>query len=200
MLLYKQILNKEVDMKRSALIILLLATLFLVNNPAYAFIGKKIKSYEYIDQPLNKTLITNVGAPIIKISIKENLPNAFGRADVFGGKVDKSYKLLSYMGLNPDGTIKLKIFEASIMSNETTMTRYGGNASYVNLNHSANKTYGTINHVQKNEAQRDILPTNTIDFNFDYKKKDNFVFGNKTIKIIDVDEFNLKYIITEQEI
>jgi len=187
-------------------LILFFILLFMLSLEANA-IGKQIQQYEIVEQKCGTVLTASIGDTILKIILKSDLPNAFGKADIIGGKVDKGYKTISFLGLNKDGTIKLKIVNVSIMTNETTMSRYGSDTTYVNLNSNSNlnqfynlatgntSTTGTIRHVNKQAINRDVLPQNIVELDFDYKKNDELNFGNKKIKILKVDDFNIQYIV-----
>lgn len=185
--------------------------------PANAFIGRQIKCYEKLEQPSNITISTNVGGAMVKVILKEDLPNYFGRADIFGGKIEKGYKMLTFMGLDQNGKIKLRIYDVSIMTNENTMTRYGVNRSYGNFNNnsysniqstnygnsgnayatSIGYTNGVITNIPKREANRDVLPPNIVDIDFDYEKNKQFEFLNKIIKINSVTPTNIRYTIMD---
>lgn len=197
--------------------ILCLLLMFIYCMPANAFIGGQIRSYEKFEQPLNTNISTNVGGAMVKVVLKEDLPNYFGRADIFGGKIEKGYKMLTFMGLDQNGKIKLRIYDVSIMTNENTMTRYGVNRSYFNLNNSSYSniqatsygnfgsaystsngyTNGVITNIPKREANRDVLPPNVIDIEFDYEKNKQLEFSNKIIKIDSVTPTSIRYTIMD---
>jgi len=174
--------------------------------PAHAFIGRQIRSYEKLEQPLSTNISTNVGGAMVKVILKEDLPNCFGRADIFGGKIEKGYKMLTFMGLDRDGKIKLRIYDVSIMTNENTMSRYGVNRSYVNLNNnnygnayglSSGYTNGVITNIPKRESNSYVLPPNVVDIELDYGKNNQFEFSNKIIKINSVTPMNIRYTIID---
>jgi hypothetical protein len=51
--------------------------------------GSTIQTYERLDQNTGRDLSTHVGGQVLKIQRTSDLPNAFGKADVFGGKVNR---------------------------------------------------------------------------------------------------------------
>jgi hypothetical protein len=61
-----------------------------------------------------------------------DLPNAYGGRDIFGGKVDKGFAEMKLAGV--DGpTVSLDIIDINRQSSETTMDRYKGYYSAVNI-------------------------------------------------------------------
>jgi hypothetical protein len=99
------------------------------------------------------------------------LPNAFGRADIYGRKVFGGYTELRYQGVAGDGKILLRVTEVETHSTETAMSRSGqstGNyQGYVDRNGNVSGTV-TVNHPPSGSTE--ILPPNTTQFAFDVAK------------------------------
>lgn len=98
-----------------------------------------IKNYESLEQPLNTPLRTYVGGEVFKADKSSDLPNAFGHADVFGGKVDRGFTELRYLGVQQNGYLGFAVVEMETRSNESTMSRYGMSTSTIN---TQSNTYG----------------------------------------------------------
>lgn len=105
-----------------------------------------------IAQPVNAQLTAGPGDVLVRVDKKRNLTNAFGGSDIFGRKTDEGFSELCFGGVDPDGTITLYRRGASILTNETTMSRSGlsqsfssanGNASIYGNNASFNGTEAT---------------------------------------------------------
>lgn len=107
-----------------------LASLVLVT--AFAGCGATIQTYEQVGQDTGRELSTHVGGQVLKIHRTSDLPNAFGKANVFGGKVNRGYTELRYQGLAPDGRIVFRVMEVETESAETPISRYGGSTSTLN--------------------------------------------------------------------
>ena len=88
--------------------------------------GATIQTYERLSQDTGRELSTHVGGQVLRVQRTSDLPNAFGKADVFGGKVNRGYTELRYQGLAPDGRLIFRVTEVETESTETTMSRYGG--------------------------------------------------------------------------
>jgi hypothetical protein len=76
-------------------------------------------------QPLGQELQTYVGGTVLRIDRTEDLPNAFGGRDIWGGKRPKGAVELKYLGLGEEGTIKLRVVSTDIETNENWRRRLG---------------------------------------------------------------------------
>ena len=168
-----------------------LAPLVLVT--AFAGCGATIQTYEQVGQDTGRELSAHVGGQILKIQRTSDLPNAFGKADVFGGKVDRGYAELRYQGLAPDGRIVFRVMEVETESTDTTISRYGGSTSTLNAQRIGNSVYGSVTSYDAPRGSTERLPPNTAQFAFDPNKtKECDVAGTK-VQIITATEKSLTY-------
>ena len=85
-----------------------------------------IKQYRTIGQPVGSDLQTYVGGTILKIDLAERLPNAFGRADVYGGRRPTGSIELKYLGLaSNSGALKLRVLSTDVRTTEDWRRRLG---------------------------------------------------------------------------
>ncbi|HYU35702.1 MAG TPA: hypothetical protein VEW48_26395 [Thermoanaerobaculia bacterium] len=82
-----------------------------------------INQHQKLEQPTNAELRTYIGGTILKITETEDLPNAFGRKDVWGGKRPTGSTELKYLGLAESGKIKLRVISTDITTNENWRRR-----------------------------------------------------------------------------
>ena len=75
--------------------------------------------------PLNTELTAGAGEEIYHINKTRDLPNAFGKADIFGRQVDSGFEGLKYLGLKTPSTLKLLFHSTDIYSDETTIRGSG---------------------------------------------------------------------------
>ncbi len=168
--------------------------------------GATLKSYESLSTPTGVSQSASIGSELYRIKKQKDLPNAFGKADIFGGKVDAGYTELRFMGLTPDGHVVFRLTDIDIESNETTVNRYGGNRSTINSNTSANASsygntaYGTANTTttittyQKPSANVTQLPPNTVEFTFDPAEK-ALKMEAVTVEVLEVTKYSINYIL-----
>lgn len=134
-----------------------------------------IETYEDLVQPLSQPLETYVGGVVFKIKRSSDLPNAFGAADIFGGKVDGGSAQLWYQGRDENGHLRFRLTDIQTESNETTMTRYGKD---------------------RRDGQTVALPANATDFVLDMGKRQDLTVAGVHVTILSADEQALKYVLT----
>ncbi|MEH6348366.1 MAG: hypothetical protein V7785_24945 [Bermanella sp.] len=145
--------------------------------------GATIQTHESYSKPVGVEQSASIGTELYRVKKQRDLPNAFGKADIFGGKVDAGYTELRFMGLTPEGLTIFRLTDIDIESNETTMSRYGSSTTVVKSNTAANASvsnnyaYGTANtnttisHYEKPKATETQLPLNTVEFVFNPGEK-----------------------------
>ena len=138
-----------------------------------------VQNYYRMEQPEDKVLTASIGSTIFRMNKSGDLPNAFGKADLYGGKVDKGYTELKFKGIKENGNLVLQITDINNSSTETTMDRYKPNR----INVSASNT---IN-IGENSA-----PDQTV-FEFDPKKEKSLTIGGVEITFIEVTSYSIKY-------
>ncbi len=78
-------------------VIYLFALVMLVSGCA------TVQSYNKLEQPEEKVLTASIGSTIFRMNKSRDLPNVFGKADLYGGKVDKGYTELKLKGIKENG-------------------------------------------------------------------------------------------------
>lgn len=178
-------------------IVLVLATASLLLGGC---VGNPIKNYDNLAQSSATELNTHIGGQVFKIDRSTDLPNAFGKADIFGGKVNRGYTELRYQGTR-DNKLIFRLTEVETYSNETTMSRYGGDTTYVDsssrLRGNRIQTTGTITTVPGAQGSTEALPPNTTEFLFDPTKKKEITISGVRVIIIDHDEHSLRYMLSQ---
>ena len=157
-----------------------------------------IEYYRFVDQELNANLKTYPGGTIIKISKQKDLPNAFGKADLWGGKIDEGFIELKYFGEVDKNKFALGLKEVSILSNETSMSRYGGGMSTVNATTTKDNlgnyyTTGVVTSIKSPESRTYVLPPDYYDFIWDLSKEDIFFIEGYIIQFISFDQQQLTF-------
>lgn len=78
---------------------------------------------EKLVQQTTSVLETHIGGQVFKVTRSSPLPNAFGRADIFGRTVDRGSIEMRYQGQTADGKLVFRLVDIDVRSNETTMNR-----------------------------------------------------------------------------
>ncbi|HCH1635188.1 TPA: peptidase, partial [Vibrio parahaemolyticus] len=90
-----------------------------------------IQHYENISVNQNVSLQTSIGGSVFRLQKTKDLPNAFGGADIYGGKVNTGYSDLRFMGMSDNNEVVFRFTDVVVESNETTMSRYGSDRTYM---------------------------------------------------------------------
>lgn len=180
-----------------------------------------IEEYEKLTQQTNTLLSTSVNGVIFKINKEKDLPNAFGRKDIYGGKVDQGEKVLRYMGLNTDGNMVLRLTDIDIKSNENVFTRYNiprvitsnntsstpqmsggwisgqGQTVQPQVNQTTINNNNTVVISDAPEANIERLPPNVYQFEFNYKENKLLDLGYIKVEFQEVTPYVIRYILDE---
>jgi hypothetical protein len=142
-----------------------LALVFMVASPALA------KQSTSINQRENVELQAGVGDTLVRVTLKESLPNALGGSDIFGRKRDRGFVEFRYMGQSPDGLAIFHRKDVAIYSNETTMSRtpmtYGQATITPNYAGGATVSGYTVGPAQ---STTQALPPDTIEIRLDLSR------------------------------
>ncbi len=160
--------------------------------------GASAKQSTSISQPENKETYVSIGDVLVKVALRESLPNAFGGADIFGRKRDRGYVEIRYMGLDGDGRAVFRRRTVDIYSNETTMSRSGmrfGSATVTPNGNGANITGFSTGPAQATVA---ALPPDTIEFALDLAKNKILTVEDRQIEILEADSGGVKYLIRKR--
>ena len=158
-----------------------------------------------LSYPLNTDLTVGIGEEIYRINKTRDLPNVWGKADVFGRQVDSGFEGIRYLGLKKPSTVKLVFHSIDIYSDETTVRGSGAKFYQSNTAATANVSgnqfsangYGNSTTTgygfSAPEANKAILPNGDIEFEHNYKKEPIIKRGNVSIEIIDATNSSITY-------
>ena len=137
-----------------------------------------IQNYRNLDQQSGQPLTVSVGGTIFRLSRTSDLPNVAGKADLFGGKIDRGFAELKFYGVNDKGEVLLSVAEINKTSSDTTMDRYGGRAMV---------------QVQTNVAVGTSSGDVGTRFSFDTKKQKELVIAGIRVIFLDLQPYSVTY-------
>ena len=154
-------------------------------------------------QKTGAVLETSIGGQVFKIARSSPLPNAFGRADIFGRTVDRGSVELRYQGETPDGKLVFRLIDVDVRSNETTMNRtpfsYSTGTATAHRYGDSTMVRGNALTIRGQEGRNEMLPPNTTEFAIDASKKKELRLGSVMVTIIGFDETSLNYSLSRQD-
>jgi len=83
----------------------------------------QVQQRQQLAEPIGLVMRTPVGGTIATIYKDRDLPNAFGRADLYGRKVDAGFTKIVYRGRESDGSVLIEQIDIDLKSNASTLTR-----------------------------------------------------------------------------
>jgi hypothetical protein len=144
----------------------------------------QIREYRNITPNLNRKVQIQPGGYVFKIFKTQDLPNAFGGADIYGGKIDRGGSQLIYLGLESKKLI-FNLLEYEIRSNETTMSRYGNTSVSANHQIVGNHIYSSYQVHEPPKSNTYMLPPNSFTFSIDPAKTNILNFTDVTVELIE---------------
>jgi hypothetical protein len=156
-----------------------------------------IHTYREIRPQVQGTNRTSIGGKVFVVNITENLPNAFGKADIFGGKINKGKSQLVYLGINPDGKLIFNISEIEYSTNETTMSRYGQTTARATTSKNGSTSITNITVQEPPKSYSYPLPENSWTFGFDPQKNKTFSISGVIVEVVNYDDSSIIYKLSE---
>jgi hypothetical protein len=83
----------------------------------------QVQQRQQLANPIGLVMRTPVGGAIATIRKDRDLPNAFGRADIHGRKVDAGFTKIIYRGRESDGSVLVEQIDIDLKSDASTLTR-----------------------------------------------------------------------------
>jgi hypothetical protein len=168
----------------------------------------QVERRQQLTENSGKVTTVPVGGAIATINKEKDLPNVFGRADIFGRKVDTGFIKIVYKGRDPNGAILVEQVDVDIQSNASVLTRmpatYSSN-SQGSVAGNFSGPYGTITGQSSSSAfgtaphqeQNIVLPPTATRFAVPPGKTLTLPTG-QTIEFLNVEPHQLTYRILDQ--
>ena len=145
-----------------------------------------------INRPENVEVFSSIGDTMVRVQLRENLPNAFGGADIFGRKRDRGVVFLTYFGIR-NGKAVIRRRTIDIFSDETTMSRGGiGTVSGTATTFGSTTTVSGIT-TQAPRATVTPLPADTVELFVDPAKGGVLTVEDRIIEIVSADENTVRF-------
>ena len=172
----------------------------------------QVEHKQQLAGPVGRATTTPVGGAIVTINKEKDLPNIFGRADIYGRKVDTGFIKIVYKGRGNDGSVLVEQIDVDVRSNASVLTRmpatysahsqssvngtvevnrFGGTGSVTGQGTS--NAFGMAPHAEQNI----VLPPNATAFAVPKGKSLTLPTG-QTIEFLNVEPHQVTYRIAEQ--
>jgi len=162
----------------------------------------QIEQKQLLAEPVGQEITVPVGGAIATINKQKDLPNVFGRADIYGRKVDTGFVKIVYRGRSPDGSPIIEQVDVDVQSNASVFTRMPSiytASSQANVSGSYGTVYGhgssSAVAMSPHQEQTFILPPREATFTVPKGKTLSLPTGN-TIEFVQVEPHQVTYRIT----
>jgi hypothetical protein len=83
----------------------------------------QVENRQQLAEPVGRSTTVPIGGAIATINKEKDLPNIFGRADIYGRKVDTGFIKIVYRGRDKDGSVLVEQVDVDVRSNASVLTR-----------------------------------------------------------------------------
>ncbi|MBI1188786.1 MAG: hypothetical protein GC206_15885 [Alphaproteobacteria bacterium] len=146
-------------------------------------------------RPANVETFSSIGDVMLRVDVREDLPNAFGRADAFGRTRDRGFSDLRFMGLAADGLAIFRRRDVDIVTNENTMNRTGLGTNTFTATQHGNTITGTGIVTRTPAPNIQALPPDTIEFTLDLRQGRTITLREQTIEILEATPSGVRFVV-----
>lgn len=179
----------------------LLATICITIAMTFVYVAVPMpalaKQRTEINQPLGEDIYASIGDALVRVTIKEPLPNAFGGSDIFGRKREKGFVEIRFMGILEDGRARFRRRSVDVISNETTMSRSQSFMGGAAINQSGSGANAAVVVQGDDGTGIEVLPPDTMEFALDISKHQTITVEKFVIKIQSADPGGVSFTISE---
>lgn len=147
-----------------------------------------------LNKPVGAQAYASVGDIVIRADASENLPNVFGKADIWGRTKETGFSELRYMGVNKRGQPVFRRRDVDVISNASTMTRTPISATTVNAQTNGNNATGTALQIRSLQENTQVLPADTVEFVLDLSKSHTVTFRDRVIEVVEANQAGVTFI------
>jgi hypothetical protein len=172
----------------------------------------QVEHRQQLTEPVGQAMTVPVGGAIATINKEKDLPNIFGRADIYGRKVDVGLIKIVYKGQGNDGSVLVEQIDIDVRSNASVLTRmpttynamsqtsvagsaqinrYGGSGAVTGQGTSS--AFGMAPHAEQNI----VLPPTATSFAVPRGKSLTLMTG-QTIQFLNIEPHQVTYRIVDR--
>lgn len=138
---------------------------------------------------------SSVGDVMLRVDVREDLPNVFGRADIYGRTRNLGFSEIRYVGLTQDGLAIFRRRDAEILTNEDTMNRSGFRTATVTAQPAGQGIGASGVATQAPSPNVQTLPPDTTEFTLNLAQGRIITMRDKTVEIIKATPSGIRFVI-----
>jgi len=172
--------------------------------------GTEIRHTSTLLQHSNTMLVAGVGDVVLQLSKKKSLPNAFGKADIFGRTTPTGMVVVQYAGIENGNPVFYR--SANIIeTGATTMNSTGLWIPNVQTTNVSGTTYGSTGlgnfsgiatttgqtYIPPKGSQAQQMQLGTLKIVLDLSDSEFLIIGNRKLQVLKANSSMIKYKIFE---
>ena len=154
----------------------------------------QIEQRHVLDKQKDTEITSGVGDLILRVSVKESLPNIYGKADIFGRTRERGFSEIRYMGMAHEMLV-FRRRDVDIFTNETTISRSGVATSVINVQPAGDGVVAYGVGTRPTSASIAVVPPDTVEFTLDPRQSRIVTMRGHKIEIIEATPTSIRYII-----
>lgn len=135
----------------------------------------------------------STGDVILRVDKRDDLPNVFGRADLFGRTRERGFTELRYMGMDTRGEPVFRRRDVDIYTNETTMSQGGLTTATVAVQQTRGGILATGIGSATPPATVGALPPDTVQFALDTSQGRTITIQDHGVEILQFNAAGVQY-------
>lgn len=151
-----------------------------------------VRSYHYSTKTFGEQHQAFIGEEVYRIHKERDLPNAFGKADPWGERINEGISELRFIGFTDEGEIIFILTNVEIISNETVVSRYESHSTTI----TEDGRSFTISTPASTPDVTEIPSRSRITFN---PAQTTLKLRDVSVEITDVQDNSISYILHENQ-
>ncbi len=135
----------------------------------------------------------STGDILLRVNRTDDLPNIFGRADLYGRQRDRGFSEIRYMGITPSGQPYFRRRDVEIVTNETTMSQMGLRLGTASVQATGQGAIASGIGMSASPATVGALPPDTVEFTVNPAQGSSLTVGDHGIQIADFNSAGIHY-------
>jgi hypothetical protein len=135
----------------------------------------------------------STGDIVLRITRTDDLPNLWGRADLYGRTRERGFEEIRYMGVNSVGLPVFRRRDVEIMTNETTLSRSGIGSTVATAQPAGNGVIMSGISMSPGQATMGALPPDTVEFTINPADGRVITVGDHGIEVLEFNAAGIRY-------
>jgi len=135
----------------------------------------------------------STGDIVLRVTHTDDLPNLWGRADLYGRTRERGFVEIRYIGVTSAGLPMFRRRDVEIMTNETTLNRSGIGSTIASVQPAGTGMIISGTSMSPGQAAIGALPSDTVEFTLNPSDGHVITVGDHGIEVLDFNAAGVHY-------